>query len=123
MENLLQVFVMLMCALFGMGIPLSSFYPYGPTTSDSLLGPTDDGFSPPITTPSAFRYFGSPYSSLCKSIDCVHMKFGVGAIIALQRSGTSMCSIQCELELKCIPFSFAIMNYVLYNITININSP
>ncbi|KAL5503443.1 hypothetical protein EMCRGX_G010395 [Ephydatia muelleri] len=64
MENPLQVFVMLMCASFGMGVPLSSFYPYGPTTSDSLLGPTDDGFSPPITTLSAFSYFGSPYTAV-----------------------------------------------------------
>lgn len=45
-------------------VPLSSFYPYGPSAGDTTLHRNDDDTSPAIPLPSPFNYFANSPTSL-----------------------------------------------------------
>ena len=49
-------------------VPLSSFYPYGTDTSDSTVGPTDDGGAA-LSLSQSFIFFGISYDLIYVSDD------------------------------------------------------
>ena len=62
--------ILMICVSFGIGIPLSSFYTYGPTANDNSLGAIDDGpSSPAIIFPAPFAFFGTSYTSIYVSVN------------------------------------------------------
>ena len=61
-------FALLLFGGVGTAIPLDNFYPFGEASNDSLLSPTDDGFSSPISLRFPFPFFGSRRSTLFVSL-------------------------------------------------------
>ena len=49
-------------------IRLDQFYPFGATEADGQVPPGDDNFSPSISLPKQFLFFGENFSSLFVSV-------------------------------------------------------
>ena len=66
----MKIQLLLMCAALGIGIPLSTFYPYGSAVNDTTLGAINDGSSVVIKPPEGtyFTFYGVGYSTLYVSI-------------------------------------------------------
>ena len=55
-----------------MTVPLESFYPFGEINSDSLLGPTDDGYAE-LSMTESFTLFDVAYSVIYVSAYFTHI--------------------------------------------------